>query len=53
MLQYQETVQDNLGVNTVMSLAGPSGLYMQSTVIVLVLVIVYGALDAYLARSVA
>ena len=38
------------GVNTVRSLAGPSGLYMQSTVIVvvIVMVIVYGGLDAEL-----
>ena len=36
----QETVQDNIGVNTVRPLAGPSGLYTQTTVIVIVVVIV-------------
>lgn len=29
MLLCQETIQDNIGVNTVMPLVGPSGLYAE------------------------
>ena len=40
MLLCLETVQDSIGVYTVRPLAGPSGLYIQSTVIVIVILIV-------------
>ena len=33
------TVQDNIGVITMLPLAGPSGFYMQSTIVIVIVIV--------------